>query len=197
VTVDNCTTSSYTVVGVVCRDRKGLVYDLFRTLKDIHIRVAYAKVRAAAASWVLACARSAGGNGFAVLEGARVSRACGQHMPSIRGLRGNLARVMCQVCVRGDMAEADLFVEEADGQRAERCALACPASPPAAQGASTCASWLRLQGDEHGGTTYYYRLARSQIALPAQRRTWRSARPHYRAQGKLQNTVFRRSVCAI
>lgn len=47
VTVDNCTTSSYTVVGVVCRDRKGLVYDLFRTLKDIHIRVAYAKVRPA------------------------------------------------------------------------------------------------------------------------------------------------------
>lgn len=44
-TVDNCTTSSYTVVGVVCRDRKGLVYDLFRTLKDIHIRVAYAKAR--------------------------------------------------------------------------------------------------------------------------------------------------------
>ena len=34
----------------------------------------------------------------------------------------------CQVCVRGDMAEADLFVEEADGHRAERCAphmLAC------------------------------------------------------------------------
>ncbi len=49
VTVDNCTTSSYTVVNLVCRDRKGLVYDLFRTLKDIHIRVAYAKVRAAAA----------------------------------------------------------------------------------------------------------------------------------------------------
>ena len=43
VTVDNCTTSSYTVVSIVCRDRKGLVYDLFRTLKDIHIRVAYAK----------------------------------------------------------------------------------------------------------------------------------------------------------
>jgi len=45
VTVDNCTTSSYTVVSVACRDRKGLVYDLFRTLKDIHIRVAYAKAR--------------------------------------------------------------------------------------------------------------------------------------------------------
>ena len=43
--MDNCTTISYTVVGVVCRDRKGLVYDLFRTLKDIHIRVAYAKAR--------------------------------------------------------------------------------------------------------------------------------------------------------
>ncbi len=57
VTVDNCTTSSYTVVSVACRDRKGLVYDLFRTLKDIHIRVAYAKARPgrAAAQGVGAC----------------------------------------------------------------------------------------------------------------------------------------------
>ncbi len=31
-----------------------------------------------------------------------------------------------QVCVRGDVCEADLFVEEADGHRAERCARAPP-----------------------------------------------------------------------
>ena len=69
VTIDNCTASNYSVVNVVCRDRKGLVYDLMRTLKDIHVRVAYAKI-----------------------------------------------------VVRGDLAETDLFVEEADGQRAkERC----------------------------------------------------------------------------
>lgn len=70
VTIDNCTASNYSVVNVVCRDRKGLIYDLMRTLKDIHCRVAYAKI-----------------------------------------------------CVRGDIAETDLFVEEADGQRSkERCA---------------------------------------------------------------------------
>jgi UTP:GlnB (protein PII) uridylyltransferase len=72
VTIDNCTASNYSVVNVVCRDRKGLVYDLMRTLKDIHVRVAYAKI-----------------------------------------------------VVRGDLAETDLFVEEADGQRVkERWALA-------------------------------------------------------------------------
>jgi len=32
------------VVNIVCNDRKGLVYDLMRTMKDVHIRVAYAKV---------------------------------------------------------------------------------------------------------------------------------------------------------
>lgn len=69
VTIDNCTASNYSCVNVVCRDRKGLVYDLMRTLKDIHVRVAYAKI-----------------------------------------------------AVRGEMAETDLFVEEADGQRLkERC----------------------------------------------------------------------------
>lgn len=78
VTIDNCTASNYSVVNVVCRDRKGLVYDLMRTLKDIHVRVAYAKI-----------------------------------------------------VVRGDLAETDLFVEEASGQRMkERCAAAaCPPLP--------------------------------------------------------------------
>ena len=32
------------MVNIVCNDRKGLVYDLMRTMKDIQIRVAYAKV---------------------------------------------------------------------------------------------------------------------------------------------------------
>lgn len=44
VSIDNCTTPSYSVVNIVCNDRKGLVYDLMRTMKDIQIRVAYAKV---------------------------------------------------------------------------------------------------------------------------------------------------------
>ena len=29
----------------MAQDRKGLVYDLMRTFKDIHLRVAYAKVQ--------------------------------------------------------------------------------------------------------------------------------------------------------
>ena len=32
------------MLNVICSDRKGLVYDLMRTMKDIHIRVAYGKV---------------------------------------------------------------------------------------------------------------------------------------------------------
>lgn len=44
VTIDNCTTTAYSVINVICSDRKGLVYDLMRTMKDIHIRIAYGKV---------------------------------------------------------------------------------------------------------------------------------------------------------
>ncbi len=44
VMIDNSTTSAYSLINIVCRDRKGLVYDLMRTVKDIHIRVAYGKV---------------------------------------------------------------------------------------------------------------------------------------------------------
>ena len=44
-TIDNCTSSNYSVVSIVCKDRKGLIYDLMRTLKDIHVRVAYAKIK--------------------------------------------------------------------------------------------------------------------------------------------------------
>lgn len=42
--LDNQTASAYSVINVVCRDRKGLVYDMMRTLKDIQIRVGYAKI---------------------------------------------------------------------------------------------------------------------------------------------------------
>ncbi len=76
VTIDNCTASNYSCVTVVCRDRKGLVYDLMRTLKDIHVRVAYAKI-----------------------------------------------------AVRGEMAETDLFVEEADGQRIKETCAPSPLAP--------------------------------------------------------------------
>ena len=43
--IDNCTSSNYSVVSIVCKDRKGLIYDLMRTLKDIHVRVAYSKIK--------------------------------------------------------------------------------------------------------------------------------------------------------
>ncbi len=46
VTIDNTTSKIHSVISVACPDRKGLVYDLMRTLKDIHLRVAYAKVPA-------------------------------------------------------------------------------------------------------------------------------------------------------
>ncbi|KAK9803674.1 hypothetical protein WJX72_010742 [[Myrmecia] bisecta] len=44
VAVDNCTTTAYSLVNIMCHDRKGLVYDLMRTMKDIQIRVAYGKI---------------------------------------------------------------------------------------------------------------------------------------------------------
>lgn len=42
--VDNSTARAYTLLTVACPDRKGLVYDLMRTLKDVAVRVAYARV---------------------------------------------------------------------------------------------------------------------------------------------------------
>ena len=39
VDLDNTTARSYSVVSVTCADRKGLVYDLMRTLKDVAVRV--------------------------------------------------------------------------------------------------------------------------------------------------------------
>lgn len=44
VAIDNSTTPAYSLINIVCKDRKGLVYDLMSTLKDINIRVAYGKV---------------------------------------------------------------------------------------------------------------------------------------------------------
>ena len=77
VTIDNCTSSNYSVVSIVCKDRKGLIYDLMRTLKDIHVRVAYAKIK-----------------------------------------------------VAGDVAETDLFVEEADGRRVKERSSSLPLASP-------------------------------------------------------------------
>ena len=44
VTIDNTTSKTHSVVSVTCMDRKGLVYDLMRTLKDVHVRTAYGKI---------------------------------------------------------------------------------------------------------------------------------------------------------
>ncbi|KAI3435844.1 hypothetical protein D9Q98_001902 [Chlorella vulgaris] len=44
VCVDNETSPAHTLLTLRCRDRKGLLYDLFRSLKDIDLRVAYGKV---------------------------------------------------------------------------------------------------------------------------------------------------------
>ncbi|KAL4458483.1 hypothetical protein ABPG75_013348 [Micractinium tetrahymenae] len=44
VSVDNETSPSHTMLTLRCRDRKGLLYDLFRSLKDMELRVAYGKI---------------------------------------------------------------------------------------------------------------------------------------------------------
>jgi UTP:GlnB (protein PII) uridylyltransferase len=38
VAVDNETSPAHTMLTLRCRDRKGLLYDLFRSLKDIELR---------------------------------------------------------------------------------------------------------------------------------------------------------------
>ena len=43
VDLDNTTARSYSVLSVTCADRKGLVYDLMRTLKDVAVRVVSSK----------------------------------------------------------------------------------------------------------------------------------------------------------
>lgn len=44
VSVDNETSNCHSMMTLRCRDRKGLLYDLFRSLKDIDLRVAYGKI---------------------------------------------------------------------------------------------------------------------------------------------------------
>ena len=41
VELDNALSKAYTKVELICLDRKGLLFDIMRTLKDIGIRVAY------------------------------------------------------------------------------------------------------------------------------------------------------------
>lgn len=38
INIDNETSPSYTMLTLRCEDRKGLLYDLFRTMKDIDLR---------------------------------------------------------------------------------------------------------------------------------------------------------------
>lgn len=39
ITVDNNLSPSHTLVQILCRDHKGLIYDIMRTLKDYNIQV--------------------------------------------------------------------------------------------------------------------------------------------------------------
>ncbi|CAK0784176.1 hypothetical protein CVIRNUC_007379 [Coccomyxa viridis] len=101
VTIDNCTSSNYSVVSIVCKDRKGLIYDLMRTLKDIHVRVAYAKIK-----------------------------------------------------VAGDVAETDLFVEEADGRRVKESRMKRAQSTPHAMALATRQASVEPFGSLHGHNGY-------------------------------------------
>lgn len=38
ISVDNDTSPSYTMLTLRCEDRKGLLYDIFRTMKEIDLR---------------------------------------------------------------------------------------------------------------------------------------------------------------
>lgn len=44
VEVDNATSTSYTMISLRCKDRKGLLYDIFLKLKEVNLRVAFARV---------------------------------------------------------------------------------------------------------------------------------------------------------
>ena len=137
VTLDNATTSAYSLVNIVAADRKGLFYDLMRTLKDIHLRVAYAKVPCTPCKYLadslqilrrylahLAalthsgryCAADITTNSCSPCRDA--GRFC--KLPRLDG-RARAEPALCgclQVDVRNDgMCEADLFVQEVDGGR--------------------------------------------------------------------------------
>ncbi|KAJ0817669.1 putative [Protein-PII] uridylyltransferase [Helianthus annuus] len=43
VTVDNSLSPAHTLVQIVCRDHKGLLYDIMRTLKDYNIQISYGR----------------------------------------------------------------------------------------------------------------------------------------------------------
>ncbi|XP_041999313.1 ACT domain-containing protein ACR10-like isoform X1 [Salvia splendens] len=44
ITMDNLLSPSHTLVQIVCRDHKGLLYDVMRTLKDCDIQVSYGRL---------------------------------------------------------------------------------------------------------------------------------------------------------
>ncbi|KAL7133487.1 hypothetical protein ABFS83_12G143900 [Erythranthe nasuta] len=46
ITMDNLLSPSHTLVQIVCRDHKGLLYDVMRTLKDYNIQVSYGRFTA-------------------------------------------------------------------------------------------------------------------------------------------------------
>lgn len=43
ITMDNCLSPSHTLVQIVCRDYRGLLYDLMRTFKDYNIQISYGR----------------------------------------------------------------------------------------------------------------------------------------------------------
>ncbi|MQL90329.1 hypothetical protein Taro_022930 [Colocasia esculenta] len=43
VTMDNSLSPSHTLIQIVCRDHKGLLYDIMRTLKDYNIQISYGR----------------------------------------------------------------------------------------------------------------------------------------------------------
>ncbi|KAL4592134.1 hypothetical protein LXL04_005119 [Taraxacum kok-saghyz] len=43
VTVDNSLSPVHTLIQIVCRDHKGLIYDIMRTLKDYNIQISYGR----------------------------------------------------------------------------------------------------------------------------------------------------------
>ncbi|KAL4190997.1 hypothetical protein AMTRI_Chr07g27400 [Amborella trichopoda] len=46
VTVDNSLRPSHTLIQILCRDHKGLLYDIMRTLKDYNIQISYGRFSA-------------------------------------------------------------------------------------------------------------------------------------------------------
>jgi hypothetical protein len=75
VSIDNCTAATATILQICCRDRKGLLYDLMRTLKDNSLRVTYAKVPPHSASLVpaLTCEAGEGEGAMHLLSISRIS----------------------------------------------------------------------------------------------------------------------------